>query len=121
MRQDQNGDRIKKRTIEMSESPEEFEGKRGLALRKKAVGGSVSEGPMLGRMPPDDEGPSPEDLERFGGVTQTCPSCGKDLYDDADVCWDCGHVLMAKTGKPIPTWAYVIGVIAVAAMLLAIV
>ena len=37
-----------------------------------------------------DEGPTPDDLERFGGVTRPCPSCGKDVYDDAMMCAHCG-------------------------------
>ena len=37
-----------------------------------------------------DEGPTPDDLERFGGVTRPCPKCGKDVYDDAMMCAHCG-------------------------------
>jgi uncharacterized protein (DUF983 family) len=42
-----------------------------------------------------DESPSEEDLERFGDVTQKCPECGTELYDDVEVCWKCGHALMS--------------------------
>lgn len=51
-----------------------------------------------------DEDPSPEDLERFGGVTVTCPKCGCELYDDAAVCWKCGHTLSASDAARPPIW-----------------
>lgn len=38
-----------------------------------------------------DEGPTQADLERFDSATRACPACGAELYDDADVCWKCGH------------------------------
>jgi predicted nucleic acid-binding Zn ribbon protein len=45
-------------------------------------------------MPPQlDEGPSDEDIERFGDATVACPECGASLYDDAQVCYKCGHAL----------------------------
>jgi hypothetical protein len=62
---------------------------RRLAKRRKAVAGDVV--PSIRRDPDEvDEGPSDEDIERFGGVTQTCPECGTELYDDVGVCWNCG-------------------------------
>ncbi|NNF43953.1 MAG: hypothetical protein HKO59_12940 [Phycisphaerales bacterium] len=39
-----------------------------------------------------DEGPSSEDLERFGGDTVTCRSCGAEIWHDAPVCPECGAV-----------------------------
>lgn len=53
-----------------------------------------------------DEGPSDEDIDRFGGVTQTCPKCRAELYDDAAVCWKCGHALMSDEGGVKP-WVLV--------------
>lgn len=44
-----------------------------------------------------DEDPSPEDMERFGGATRTCPSCKAEVYDDAELCHECGHVF---SGEP---------------------
>lgn len=41
----------------------------------------------------DDEGPSREDLARFGGETRPCPKCRADVYDEAEWCHKCGHVL----------------------------
>ena len=39
---------------------------------------------------PDCEGPSEEDLERFGGDTRPCPRCGSEIYDEAPFCHRCG-------------------------------
>jgi hypothetical protein len=40
-----------------------------------------------------DEGPSKQDLERFGKDTHPCPNCRADVYDLAEWCHKCGHVL----------------------------
>lgn len=37
-----------------------------------------------------DGGPSADDIERFSGVTRTCPACGKEVFDDAVTCYHCG-------------------------------
>lgn len=37
-----------------------------------------------------DEGPSPEDIERFSHGGGYCPDCGAEVFDDADVCPSCG-------------------------------
>jgi hypothetical protein len=63
-----------------------------------------------------DEGPSEEDLERFGGATQHCPQCRTELHDDVEVCWKCGHALMRGEGAG-PKWAIWVGVAVVAAIL----
>ncbi len=57
-----------------------------------------------------DEAPSPEDLDRFGGVTVTCPKCKSELYDDAAVCWKCGHALASRpeNTRP-PLWIVIAG------------
>ncbi len=62
-----------------------------------------------------DEGPSAEDLERFSGATQHCPQCRTELHDDVDICWKCGHALLAHSGGP--KWAIWVGVAIVAAIL----
>jgi len=53
-----------------------------------------------------DEGPSEADLEQFGGVTRPCPECKTDLYDDAAVCWKCGHALSSEP-KGLPVWVMI--------------
>lgn len=62
-----------------------------------------------------DEGPSEADLERFSGVTRTCPECGAEMYDDVEICWKCGHALSGES-KGIPVWIVVTAVLALAAM-----
>ena len=38
-----------------------------------------------------DEGPSPEDIERFSREdTGFCPDCGEEVWDDAPKCKTCG-------------------------------
>jgi hypothetical protein len=63
-----------------------------------------------------DEGPSEADLEKFGGVTRPCPECGTELYDDAEICWKCGHAISGES-KGLPIWVIVASVVALAGML----
>lgn len=44
-----------------------------------------------------DEGPSQEDIERFGDQTRTCPECRKEVFDDSAVCYHCGHAFENTT------------------------
>ncbi len=44
-----------------------------------------------------DEGPSDEDIQRFGDVTRTCPECRKEVFDDAAICYHCGHAFERTT------------------------
>ncbi|MBI1189145.1 MAG: hypothetical protein GC200_00465 [Tepidisphaera sp.] len=64
-----------------------------------------------------DEDPSPEDLERFGGVTVKCPKCGSELYDDAAMCWKCGHALSASDAARPPIWLIIVAVLALLGLL----
>ena len=48
---------------------------------------------------PNNDEPSEADLEQFGGVTRTCPECKTEVYDEAELCWHCGHVFSA-TPRP---------------------
>lgn len=57
-----------------------------------------------------DEGPSESDLETFGGVTRECPECKAELFDDAEVCWKCGHALSGRS-RGQPMWAVVTAVV----------
>jgi hypothetical protein len=63
-----------------------------------------------------DEGPSEDDLERFGGATRKCPECGTELYDDSEICWKCGHALSGRPAGP-KRWMVVVAVLVVASML----
>ena len=36
-----------------------------------------------------DEGPSLDDMNRFGGDTGYCPECGEEIWDQAEVCPKC--------------------------------
>ncbi len=61
-----------------------------------------------------DEGPSAADLERFSDVTRTCPKCGAEMYDDVEICWKCGHSLMAREAGTAPKWVIVAAVVVLA-------
>ncbi len=82
---------------------------RRLAKRRRAVTGDVV--PSIRREPEViDEGPSEEDIERFGDVTQRCPKCGTELYDDVMSCWSCGHDLAAVDGGKRLSQRWVVGI-----------
>lgn len=76
---------------------------------------------MTRRPLPDDDGPIASDLEKFGGVTQTCESCGTVLHDDVEICWKCGHALGTHPTKQVPTWVLVTAVLVVVAIVLGMV
>jgi uncharacterized protein (DUF983 family) len=80
--------------------------------------------PKRSRRPIDpdelDEAPSEEDLERFGDVTQKCPQCGTELYDDVEVCWKCGHALLSGPTTRTPA-ALIVVLIVVGVVILALV
>ena len=83
------------------------------AIQKRAA---ARRGEVLERSPvaePPDEGPSDDDLDRFGGVTQTCWRCGTELYDDATVCWNCQASVGPGSGsrRGTPVWVIVVGVL----------
>ncbi len=63
-----------------------------------------------------DEGPSDEDLDRFGGVTTTCTHCGTELYDDVAVCWKCGMALGSARKGGLPPWALAVLLLLVVAL-----
>ena len=65
----------------------------------------------------DPQGPSREDLERFGDEFVTCPECGSLVYDQADICQACGRALRGESSGP-PMWAIGVGA-ALAAVLIA--
>lgn len=67
----------------------------------------------------DDEGPTQADVERFGDVTRTCPSCRAALYDDAEICWKCGEAIVDQPRTP--RWIVVTSVVLVVVILLGLV
>lgn len=65
----------------------------------------------------DPDGPSRDDIERFGDPYVTCPECGSLVYDESDVCQSCGRALHGEP-KGVPLWAIAVGA-ALAAVLIA--
>lgn len=62
-----------------------------------------------------DDGPTDADIERFSDVTQKCPKCGTELYDDVEICWNCGHALGSNSNPAKGVWiAIVVGVLLLA-------
>jgi hypothetical protein len=68
--------------------------------------------------PVPDEGPSDDDLRRFGEVTVTCKHCGTELYDDAAICYTCGRSILGDEAKGLPTWAWMVAVVLIATLLI---
>jgi hypothetical protein len=66
---------------------------QAIALRARAVRGHVEQYHPRTPRSEFDEFPSPEDIERFSGVTVACQSCGALLHDDVAVCWQCGKAV----------------------------
>jgi hypothetical protein len=91
------------------------------AIRKAPSCGDVVNRPCCGGRDlgpiDEDEGPSQADVERFGDVTTKCPECGTELYDEAAVCWKCGHAIGDPAFKPMSRWTIVaIGLVVLAAI-----
>ncbi len=51
----------------------------------------------------DPEGPSAQDLDRFGSEMDTCPHCGASIYDQAEMCPRCGWYL-GEEARTMPLW-----------------
>ena len=94
---------------------------RNRGIRRAPAVGDVVPARKRAQRDEFDEFPSEEDIERFNNVTRTCPECGKEVFDDAALCYHCGHAFERTTagstkGK---TWVIVtIVVIAVAFVLI---
>lgn len=63
-----------------------------------------------------DDGPSPDDIERFNHVTRTCPECKKEVFDDVLSCYHCGHVFAANTHKGPPIWVLITALVLLATL-----
>lgn len=64
-----------------------------------------------------NEEPNAHDLERFGGATRVCPACKKEVYDDAEICHECGHAFLVRSEHP--AWVAPVMIAIVVAFLLA--
>lgn len=49
-----------------------------------------------------DEGPSEDDLQRFGDDSGYCPRCGEQIWDNAEVCPACGDMVGGKVSSRNP-------------------
>ncbi len=64
----------------------------------------------------DPEGPSAQDLDRFGDEVDPCPNCGAMIYDQAEICPKCGWYL-GEVPKSVSLWV-VLGVCGLIVVLL---
>jgi hypothetical protein len=78
-----------------------------IARRRRAVSGQVERYEQ--EDPFDDPGmPLREDIERFGDVTMKCHECGAELFDDVDMCYNCGAAVgVGATESKLPLWVVV--------------
>jgi len=69
----------------------------------------------------EDEYPD-EPAEDAATDTSTCPHCGAEMYDDAVQCPACGNYVMSSTSTLAewPVWWLVLGLIGIAATVLAL-
>ncbi|MFG0246868.1 MAG: hypothetical protein ACF8MF_12545 [Phycisphaerales bacterium JB052] len=51
----------------------------------------------------DPEGPSAEDLHTFGNELDTCPNCKSTIYDQSEMCPQCGWYL-GEVEKTVSLW-----------------
>ena len=72
------------------------------------------EGPFAGG---DPEGPSAEDIERFGDSYRTCPACKSEVWDQNPACHVCGHDFDGEAHKT-PAWKMAVVVVVLLAFLL---
>lgn len=74
----------------------ELRGERNLAQRREVEEALKHRRIARQQNEEPDDGPTDADLERFSGVTQRCPKCNTELYDDAAICWSCGEALLER-------------------------
>lgn len=72
-----------------------------------------------------DEGPSLDDLNRFGSDEAFCPECGAEIYDQAEFCPHCKSPIGGNTLRRHPEahafqkrWIMLIAIIVLLAFLL---
>ncbi len=88
----------------MSADDQHERGLRPAPLEGEVVGRARARGVARREQVEFDEGPTPADIERFSDVTRTCPECKKEVFDDAEVCYHCGHVFGRADQKGLPKW-----------------
>jgi hypothetical protein len=95
------------------------QGKPRPALKLSGKSGEVVPGRPRLRLPPD-ENPSADDIEKFGDVTRICPECKKEVFDDAAVCYHCGHAFERTTAgfSRSPKWIIVTILVLIAAFVI---
>jgi hypothetical protein len=64
----------------------------------------------------DPEGPSAADLDKFGSELDTCPNCSSTIYDQSEICPECGWYL-GELEKSVSLWVFV-GVVGLIVILL---
>ncbi|MBI2920713.1 MAG: zinc-ribbon domain-containing protein [Planctomycetes bacterium] len=78
---------------------------------------------MPWRHDPDDDEPEFEEEDSSeqadeSDVTQPCPECGREIYDDAERCPHCGHYVTREegSGPGWPLWMKIAAALALAAV-----
>lgn len=62
----------------------------------------------------DPEGPSADDLDRFGDELIPCSECGRMVYDQTVLCPHCGGAVMQEETAGSKRWAIVVALILIA-------
>ncbi len=65
----------------------------------------------------DRDAPRLEDVEDFSDATRRCPECGTDVYDEAEVCFKCGHAFGDSKEAQTKPWVVWVILVVVAAIL----
>jgi len=91
---------------------------------RKAIRRAPSSGDVVPARPrpdsriPDDD-PSPEDIARLDNPVRTCPECRKEVFDDAEVCYHCGHAFSRAPKGPSGMQIAIVALIVLAFLVLA--
>ena len=62
----------------------------------QAPGGQATPAPPIGPALGQNGVNPGQFITKFNDATRDCPKCGATLHDDVDLCWKCGHALMAR-------------------------
>lgn len=89
------------------------------AIRRAPSSGDVVPArPRPASRVPDDD-PSPEDIARLDNPVRTCPECRKDVFDDAEVCYHCGHAFSRAPKGPSKLQVAIVAIIVLAFLIFA--